>query len=160
MTSGWIPSSFQRGMIFSAAPVSKCTFVTPFNFAHIKLFPEIDGNRLKCLLWHLLPCAHEGKDDLDQPERYEDVDLEEPPRLEVLAFLDSRAVAIDTALYFIPLGSIHWLLGIAMGCANMAGSWVGARTAIHLGERFIRRVLVIVMTLMLLRLSAQILGWV
>ena len=98
MTSGWMPSSFQRGMIFSAAPVSKCTFVTPFNFAHIKLFPEIDGNRLKCLLWHLLPCAHEGKDDLDQPERYEDVDLEEPPRLEVLAFLDSPAVAIDTAL--------------------------------------------------------------
>ena len=47
-----------------------------------------------------------------------------------------------------------------MGCANMAGSWVGARTAIHLGERFIRRVLVIIMTLMLLRMSAQILGWV
>ena len=47
-----------------------------------------------------------------------------------------------------------------MGCANMARSWVGARTAIHLGERFIRRVLVIVMTLMLLRMSAQILGWV
>ena len=47
-----------------------------------------------------------------------------------------------------------------MGCANMARSWVGARTAIHLGERFIRHVLVIVMTLMLLRLSAQILGWV
>ena len=45
--------TFQHGTIFSAAPVSKCTFVTPFNFAHIKLFPEINGNRLKCLLWYL-----------------------------------------------------------------------------------------------------------
>ena len=72
----------------------------------------------------------------------------------------NTATNLGALLYFIPLGSIHWLLGIAMGCANMAGSWVGARTAIHLGERFIRRVLVIVMTLMLLRLSAQILGWV
>ena len=72
----------------------------------------------------------------------------------------NTATNLGALLYFIPLGSIHWLLGIAMGCANMAGSWVGARTAIHLGERFIRRVLVIVMTLMLLRMSAQILGWV
>ena len=72
----------------------------------------------------------------------------------------NTATNLGALLYFIPLGSIHWFLGIAMGCANMAGSWVGARTAIHLGERFIRRVLVIVMTLMLLRLSAQILGWV
>lgn len=72
----------------------------------------------------------------------------------------NTATNLGALLYFIPLGSIHWLLGITMGCANMAGSWVGARTAIHLGERFIRRVLVIVMTLMLLRLSAQILGWV
>lgn len=72
----------------------------------------------------------------------------------------NTATNLGALLYFIPLGSIHWLLGIAMGCANMAGSWLGARTAIHLGERFIRRVLVIVMTLMLLRLSAQILGWV
>lgn len=47
-----------------------------------------------------------------------------------------------------------------MGCANMARSWVGARTAIHLGERFIRRVLIIVVTIMLLRLSAQIFSWV
>ena len=72
----------------------------------------------------------------------------------------NTATNLGALLYFIPLGSIHWFLGIAMGWANMAGSWVGARTAIHLGERFIRHVLVIVMTLMLLRLSAQILGWV
>ena len=72
----------------------------------------------------------------------------------------NTATNLGALLYFIPLGSIHWLLGITMGCANMAGSWVGARTAIHLGERFIRRVLIIVVTLMLLRLSAQILGWV
>lgn len=88
------------------------------------------------------------------------------PRGQPRALATAAAKVLNTAtnlgalLYFIPLGSIHWLLGIAMGCANMAGSWVGARTAIHLGERFIRRVLVIVMTLMLLRLSAQILGWV
>lgn len=72
----------------------------------------------------------------------------------------NSATNLGALIYFIPLGSIHWLLGILMGCANMAGNWVGARTAIHLGEQFIRRLLIIIVTLILLRLTAQILGWV
>lgn len=72
----------------------------------------------------------------------------------------NSATDLGALIYFIPLGSIHWLLGILMGCANMAGNWVGARTAIHLGEQFIRRLLIIIVTLILLRLTAQILGWV
>ncbi len=45
---------------------------------------------------------------------------------------------------FIPAGAVMWKVGLLMGLANLAGGYVGARTAVAHGARFIRIVFVII----------------
>ena len=45
---------------------------------------------------------------------------------------------------FIPAGSVMWKVGLLMGLGNLAGGYVGARTAVAHGARFIRVVFVVV----------------
>ena len=45
---------------------------------------------------------------------------------------------------FIPAGAVMWKVGLLMGLGNLAGGYVGARTAVARGGRFIRIVFVIV----------------
>ena len=55
-------------------------------------------------------------------------------------------------------GSTWWVLGLAMGLAQMAGAIVGARMALRIGARLIRPLLVATSTLMALRLLWQAWG--
>lgn len=55
---------------------------------------------------------------------------------------------------FIPQGVVWWSLGLAMGAANIAGGYVGARTAVARGSGFIRVVFLVVVT----ALAARV-GW-
>ncbi len=56
---------------------------------------------------------------------------------------------------FIVGGQVAWALGIGMGLALMAGAYLGARTAIQGGSRFIRPIFISVVLIMSLRLAWQ-----
>jgi uncharacterized membrane protein YfcA len=57
-------------------------------------------------------------------------------------------------LVFIPQGAPLWWLGLLMGLANLAGGYLGARTAVAAGNWFIRTALLVVVGLLVLRV-----GW-
>ena len=56
---------------------------------------------------------------------------------------------------FIISGQVAWLLGICMGLALMAGAFLGARTAIKGGSKFIRPVFILVVLALTARLAWQ-----
>lgn len=65
-------------------------------------------------------------------------------------------VSNGTALgVFIIGGHVAWGLGLGMGVALMAGAYLGARTAIQGGAKFIRPVFITVVLLLSLRLAWQ-----
>jgi len=64
----------------------------------------------------------------------------------------SNAVALAV---FIAGGQVAWVLGIGMGIALMGGAYLGARTAIRGGSRFIRPIFIMVVLAMSLRLAWQ-----
>jgi len=55
---------------------------------------------------------------------------------------------------FVPQGAPWWGLGLAMGAANVIGGYLGARTAVAKGSRFIRVVFVLVVSAFVIRI-----GW-
>ena len=62
------------------------------------------------------------------------------------AFLEASAKAkivnlatnLGALLVFVPQGAVLWGLGLTMGLANLLGGYLGARTAIARGSRFVR----------------------
>ena len=56
---------------------------------------------------------------------------------------------------FVVGGQVAWALGLGMGVALMAGAYLGARTAIRGGSRFIRPIFITVVLVMSLRLAWQ-----
>ncbi|MFP5346781.1 MAG: sulfite exporter TauE/SafE family protein, partial [Actinomycetes bacterium] len=59
-------------------------------------------------------------------------------------------------LVFVPQGAPVWGLGLAMGGANLVGGYVGARTAVAKGSRFVRMVFVVVVGVLVVRLGYQV----
>jgi uncharacterized protein len=78
------------------------------------------------------------------------------------AFLDASAKAkivnaatnLGALLVFVPQGAPLWALGLLMGAANVAGAYLGARTAVARGSRFVRVVFLVVVVALVARL-----GW-
>jgi uncharacterized membrane protein YfcA len=65
-------------------------------------------------------------------------------------------VSNATALaVFIIGGQVAWVLGLSMGVALMAGAFLGARTAISGGSKFIRPVFILVVLALTVRLAWQ-----
>lgn len=58
-------------------------------------------------------------------------------------------------MVFIVAGQVAWLLGACMGAALMVGAFLGARTAIRGGARFIRPVFILVVLALTARLAWQ-----
>ena len=58
-------------------------------------------------------------------------------------------------LTFIYLGHVNVLLGISMGIFIMCGAWIGARSAIKYGGKFIRPLFIIVVIIMSVNLAYQ-----
>lgn len=56
---------------------------------------------------------------------------------------------------FIITGQVAWLLGISMGIALMGGAFLGARTAISGGSKFIRPVFIVMVLALTARLAWQ-----
>jgi uncharacterized membrane protein YfcA len=52
-------------------------------------------------------------------------------------------------------GSVDWVIGLTMGVAVMAGAFIGAKTAIKGGAKFIRPVFITVVLGLTVRLAWQ-----
>jgi uncharacterized membrane protein YfcA len=84
------------------------------------------------------------------------------------AFLEASAKArmanwatnLAALCVFVPQDAVMWRTGLLMGAANLAGGYVGARTAVARGTRFIRLVFLIVVAAFVVRLGADVLGLV
>lgn len=80
------------------------------------------------------------------------------------AFLEASAKAkivnfatnLGALLVFVPQGAVLWGLGLAMGLANLLGGYLGARTAIARGNRFVRVFFLLVVGALVLRLGWQV----
>lgn len=73
-----------------------------------------------------------------------------------IAKIVNMATNAGALLFFIPGGHVVWGLGLAMGAANMLGGYVGARTAVARGSRFVRVVFLVVVSALLARLMRDI----
>ncbi len=82
------------------------------------------------------------------------------------AFLEASAKAkianvatnLGALTVFAPGGHVMVKVGLTMGLMNLVGGYLGARTAVRLGSRFIRMVFVVVVSAFIIRISTQLLG--
>jgi uncharacterized membrane protein YfcA len=80
------------------------------------------------------------------------------------AFLPASATAkmvnaatnLGALLVFVPAGAPLWRIGLTMGAANLAGAYLGARTAVARGSGFVRAVFLLVVAALVLRLGADV----
>jgi uncharacterized protein len=83
------------------------------------------------------------------------------------AFLEASAKAkianfatnLGALTVFIPGGHVMWAIGAVMATTNLLGGYVGARTAVAQGSRFIRIVFVVVVGAFIVRIGGDLLGW-
>jgi uncharacterized protein len=82
------------------------------------------------------------------------------------AFLEASAKArmanwatnLGALCVFVPQDAVLWRTGLLLGAANLAGSYLGARTAVARGARFIRVLFLVVVAAFALRIGADVLG--
>ncbi|MDO5696668.1 MAG: TSUP family transporter [Dermatophilus congolensis] len=60
------------------------------------------------------------------------------------AKIANAATNLAALVVFVPQGAVLWSLGLAMAAANMAGGYLGARTAMARGSTFVRVVFMLV----------------
>ncbi|MDV6014637.1 TSUP family transporter [Haloechinothrix sp. LS1_15] len=83
-----------------------------------------------------------------------------------MEFLKSTALAkvvnvgtnLGALAVFAAHGQVLWLIGTAMAVCNIAGARIGARTALRRGSGFVRAVLIVVVTVMVIRLGIEQFG--
>src|SRR6476659_5640156 len=59
---------------------------------------------------------------------------------------------------FVPHGAVLWKVGLVMGVCNLTGGYVGARTAVRRGTRFVRVFFILVVSAFIVRIGGGILG--
>ena len=77
------------------------------------------------------------------------------------AFLEASAKAkianwatnAASLLIFIPAGVVQWKVGLLLGVANLAGGYLGARTAVSRGAGFVRIVFIVVVGAFVLKIG-------
>lgn len=82
------------------------------------------------------------------------------------AFLEASAKAkianfatnLGALTVFIPGGHVMWVIGGVMAVTNLIGGYVGARTAVAQGSRFVRFVFIIVVGAFIIRIAGDLLG--
>lgn len=82
------------------------------------------------------------------------------------AFLEASAKAkianlatnLGALTVFLPGGHVMWRVAVVMAVMNIVGGWVGARTAVARGSRFVRAVFVVVVGGFVIRLGGDLLG--
>ncbi|HRC42111.1 TSUP family transporter [Nostocoides sp.] len=82
------------------------------------------------------------------------------------AFLEASATAkvvnlatnLGALAVFVPGGHVMWRYGLIMALANVIGGYVGARTAMARGSRFVRMVFIVIVGAFIIRLSVGLLA--
>ena len=59
---------------------------------------------------------------------------------------------------FLPQGAVLWKVGLVMGGCNLLGGYVGARTAVARGSRFVRVFFIVVVAAFIVRIGGDVLG--
>ena len=73
------------------------------------------------------------------------------------ARLANWATNLGALAVFVPQGAVMWKLGLVMGAANLVGGYVGARTAVARGARFVRIFFIVVVSAFILRIGGGLL---
>jgi hypothetical protein len=82
------------------------------------------------------------------------------------AFLEASAKAkianfatnLGALVVFIPGGHVMWKVGAVMAACNLLGGYLGARTAVARGSRFVRVVFILVLVAFIVRIGGSVLG--
>jgi uncharacterized membrane protein YfcA len=68
----------------------------------------------------------------------------------------NTATNLSALVLFAWGGHVLWVLGAAMALCNLAGSQVGTRLAIRRGSGWVRRVFLVVVSVLVLRLAYDV----
>lgn len=74
------------------------------------------------------------------------------------ARLANWATNLAAILVFAPQGAIVWQVALVMGAANIVGGYLGARTAVARGARFVRVFFIVVVSAFIVRIGGEVLG--
>ncbi len=74
------------------------------------------------------------------------------------ARLANWATNLASLCVFVPQGAVLWKVGLVMGAGNLVGGYLGARTAVSRGARFVRAFFIVIVSAFILRLGASVLG--
>jgi uncharacterized membrane protein YfcA len=74
------------------------------------------------------------------------------------ARLANWATNVAALCVFVPQGAVLWKVGFVMGACNLAGGYVGARTAVARGTRFVRIFFIVVVSAFIVRIGGDVLG--
>ncbi len=74
------------------------------------------------------------------------------------ARLANLATNAGALLLFVPTGAVLWDVGLMMGACNLVGGYVGARTAVAKGARFVRLFFLGVVSAFVIRIGGGVLG--
>jgi uncharacterized membrane protein YfcA len=75
------------------------------------------------------------------------------------ARLANWATNLAALCVFVPQGAVLWKVGLVMGLANLLGGYVGARTAVARGSRFVRVFFIVVVSAFIVRIGGDVLGF-
>lgn len=74
------------------------------------------------------------------------------------ARLANWATNLAALCVFVPQGAVLWKVGFVMGACNLVGGYLGARTAVARGTRFVRVFFLVVVGGFVIRIGGQLLG--
>ena len=82
------------------------------------------------------------------------------------SFLEASAKArlanwttnLGALVVFVPAGAVLWKVGLVMGATNLLGGYLGARTAIARGSRFVRVFFIVVVSAFIVRIGGDVAG--
>jgi uncharacterized protein len=74
------------------------------------------------------------------------------------ARLANWATNLAALCVFVPQGAVLWKVGFVMGACNLVGGYVGARTAVARGTRFVRVFFLVVVAAFVVRIGGDLLG--
>jgi hypothetical protein len=74
------------------------------------------------------------------------------------ARLANWATNLAALCVFVPQGGVLWKVGLIMGACNLAGGYLGARTAVARGTGFVRVFFILVVSAFIVRIGGQVVG--
>jgi uncharacterized membrane protein YfcA len=69
------------------------------------------------------------------------------------------ATNLAALVVFVPQDAVLWGTGLVMGAANLAGAYLGARTAVARGASFVRVFFLLVVSAFVVRIGGEVLGF-